>query len=152
MVADQGDKTNIGRMKEKLAKDTRHVSDIWNDAIKNYEGIVSLDLRPTFTSVDDMMAAGTAEMDSFPRFRHNKKDRQAEELVRPESGLPSKRSRSTRVGGHSCVSTRSSHWDGVDVDADGRHHLRTEPVSTKGGNRLTGSTSVNQVQSAAASR
>jgi len=73
MAADTGNKDEVGRLKEELANDTRDVSDIWNDAIKNYKGIVGLDLKPTFKSVDDMISTGTAEMDSFHRFRHNKK-------------------------------------------------------------------------------
>ncbi|KAI1626267.1 hypothetical protein EDD37DRAFT_607841 [Exophiala viscosa] len=73
MAPDQGDQNNVVRMKEELAQDTRDISDIWNDAIKNYKGIVGLDLKPTFKSVDDMMTTGTAEMESLHRFRHNKK-------------------------------------------------------------------------------
>ena len=60
-------------MKEELEKDTRDVSDLWNDALRNYKGIVGEGLVPTYKSVDDMIKAGTEQMNAFHKFRHNEK-------------------------------------------------------------------------------
>ena len=36
------DKPDVKRIKEELDKDTRDVSDLWNDALRNYKGIVGV--------------------------------------------------------------------------------------------------------------
>ncbi|OAG11175.1 uncharacterized protein CC84DRAFT_1106454, partial [Paraphaeosphaeria sporulosa] len=65
------EKTDVKRIKEELDKDTRDVSDLWNDALRNYKGIVGEGLVPTYTSVDEMIKAGTEQMNAFHKFRHD---------------------------------------------------------------------------------
>ncbi|EKG11466.1 hypothetical protein MPH_11481 [Macrophomina phaseolina MS6] len=66
-------KIDVKCMKEELDKDKRDVSDLWNDALKNYKGIVGVSLQPKFAGVDEMIKFGTEQMNAFHRFRHNEK-------------------------------------------------------------------------------
>lgn len=67
------EKPDVKRIKEELDKDTRDVSDLWNDALRNYKGIVGEGLVPTYTNVDEMIKAGTEQMNAFHKFRHDSK-------------------------------------------------------------------------------
>ncbi|KIX01404.1 uncharacterized protein Z518_09130 [Rhinocladiella mackenziei CBS 650.93] len=67
------DEVIITQIKESLAKDSRDVADLWNDALRKYKGITGVDLSPNFTSVDAMIAFGTNQMNNFHQFRHNQK-------------------------------------------------------------------------------
>lgn len=66
------DTADTSRMKEEL-KDDRNITDLWNDALSKYQGIVGVQLRPKFGSVEEMIAHGTEQMNNFRQFRHNKK-------------------------------------------------------------------------------
>ncbi|KAJ4348566.1 uncharacterized protein N0V89_009943 [Didymosphaeria variabile] len=67
------EKPEIKRIKEELDKDTRDVSDLWNEALRNYKGIVGEGLVPTYTSVGEMIKTGTEQMNAFHKFRHDSK-------------------------------------------------------------------------------
>jgi hypothetical protein len=67
------EETDVKRIKEELDKDTRNIADLWNDALRNYKGIVGEGLVPKYTSVDEMIKAGTEQMNSFHKFRHDSK-------------------------------------------------------------------------------
>ena len=67
------EKPEVKRIKEELEKDTRDVSDLWNDALRNYKGIVGEGLVPKYKSVEEMIQAGTEQMNAFHKFRHNDK-------------------------------------------------------------------------------
>lgn len=51
----------------------RDVADLWSDALRAYKGIVGTDLQPKFANVNEIIAFGTKEMNSFHKFRHNQK-------------------------------------------------------------------------------
>ncbi|KAJ4290854.1 hypothetical protein N0V90_010049 [Kalmusia sp. IMI 367209] len=72
-MSEKLEKVDVRRIKEELDKDTRDVSDLWNDALRSYKGIVGVGLTPTYTSVDEMIKAGTEQMNAFHKFRHNDK-------------------------------------------------------------------------------
>lgn len=69
------DTNNVSRMKEELAKDNRDVSDLWNEALRKYKGIVGVELQPKeeLLSVDAMVKYGTEQMNNFHKFRHDQK-------------------------------------------------------------------------------
>lgn len=67
------EKTGVKRIKEELEKDSRDISDLWNDALRNYKGIVGKGLAPTYANVDEMIKAGTEQMKAFHKFRHDNK-------------------------------------------------------------------------------
>lgn len=67
------DKPEAKRIKEELEKDTRDVADLWNDALRNYKGIVGESLVPRYTSVEEMIQVGTEQMNAFHKYRHNGK-------------------------------------------------------------------------------
>ncbi|KAF1970445.1 hypothetical protein BU23DRAFT_600982 [Bimuria novae-zelandiae CBS 107.79] len=67
------DTPDVERIKKELEKDTRDVSGLWNDALRSYKGIVGVGLVPTYSSVDEMIKAGTEQMNAFHKFRHNDK-------------------------------------------------------------------------------
>lgn len=56
-----------------LQNDRRDIKDLWNDALKEYKGIVGRELQPTFKSTDDMIQHATSEKDSFSKWRHDGK-------------------------------------------------------------------------------
>ena len=64
---------DVQKMKQELDRDSRDVSDLWNDALKRYKGIVGVDLQAKFTSVDAMVAYGAEQMQGFHKFRHDQK-------------------------------------------------------------------------------
>lgn len=51
----------------------RDVANLWSDALRAYKGIVGTDLQPKFANVNEIIAFGTKEMNSFHKFRHNQK-------------------------------------------------------------------------------
>ncbi len=67
------DVEDVQKMKQELDRDSRDVSDLWNDALKRYKGIVGVDLQVKFTSVDAMIAYGAEQMQGFHKFRHDQK-------------------------------------------------------------------------------
>ena len=67
------DVKDVQKMKQELDRDSRDVSDLWNDALKRYKGIVGVDLQAKFTSVDAMIVYGTEQMQGFHKFRHDQK-------------------------------------------------------------------------------
>ncbi|RDW63670.1 hypothetical protein BP6252_11215 [Coleophoma cylindrospora] len=66
---------DVKHMKVELERDQRDVSDLWNDALKKYRGIVQVDLDklpvPRFTSTEEMISYGSEQMEGFHRYRHN---------------------------------------------------------------------------------
>lgn len=61
------------KVHESIKDDDRDVADLWQDALKQYKGIVGFPLERKFDKVDDMVAFGVKEMNSFHKFRHNDK-------------------------------------------------------------------------------
>ncbi|KAK4098055.1 hypothetical protein N658DRAFT_561330 [Parathielavia hyrcaniae] len=55
----------------KVEGDTRDVNDIWTAAMQRYKGIVGFELQRKYSSVPDMVEAGTRDMESFHRWRHD---------------------------------------------------------------------------------
>jgi hypothetical protein len=67
------DDPKASKMKEELEKDTRDVADLWSEAIRQYNGVVGVELKPQFTNVQAMIDFGSEEMGKFRKFRHNDK-------------------------------------------------------------------------------
>ncbi|GIZ42161.1 hypothetical protein CKM354_000543900 [Cercospora kikuchii] len=67
------DAESVKKIKAELEKDNRDVADLWSDALRAYKGIVGTDLQPKFANVNEIIAFGTKEMNSFHKFRHNQK-------------------------------------------------------------------------------
>ncbi|KAK0373549.1 hypothetical protein CLIM01_09075 [Colletotrichum limetticola] len=55
-----------------LKNDNRDISDLWQEALKNYKGIVGFDLQRSFDNVQDMIKFANQEMERFHDYRHNK--------------------------------------------------------------------------------
>lgn len=53
--------------------DKRDITDLWAEALSEYDGIVGFDLKPTFVNVESMIANGEKAMNDFHRFRHDQK-------------------------------------------------------------------------------
>ncbi|KAK1502869.1 hypothetical protein CTAM01_04858 [Colletotrichum tamarilloi] len=58
--------------KNTLKNDNRDISDLWQEALKNYKGIVGFDLQRSFDNVQDMIKFANQEMERFHDYRHNK--------------------------------------------------------------------------------
>ncbi|EXF77365.1 hypothetical protein CFIO01_10138 [Colletotrichum fioriniae PJ7] len=54
-----------------MKNDNRDISDLWQEALKNYKGIVGFDLQRSFRNVEDMIKSATQEMERFQDYRHN---------------------------------------------------------------------------------
>ena len=66
---------DVDKIKKELADDTRDVADLWNEALRRYQGIVGVGLKPQpeSSSVTAMVEYGTVQMNNFHRFRHDQK-------------------------------------------------------------------------------
>jgi len=58
-------------LRVKLKGDTRDVNDIWMAAMQRYKGIIGVDLQRKYSSVPEMVEAGTRDMENFHRWRHD---------------------------------------------------------------------------------
>ena len=68
-MADENEVQKIG---VELDTDKRDVADLWNDALKQYKGIVG-DVQPKFVNVEQMIQYGNEQMKGFHHWRHDQK-------------------------------------------------------------------------------
>jgi hypothetical protein len=59
------------KLPDNLQNDDRNISDLWIEAVKNYQGVVGIDLGQKFPNVEAMIESGTEEMSNFHKYRHN---------------------------------------------------------------------------------
>jgi hypothetical protein len=56
----------------RLEGDRRDMGDLWVAALSRYKGIMGFELEQKYKSVQDMIDAGTKEMENFHKWRHNR--------------------------------------------------------------------------------
>ena len=72
-MASQTAKIDTNAVKQRLDGDKRDISEMWNDALKTYRGILGVQLEQQFTDTQQMIDFGTEQMNNFHKFRHNEK-------------------------------------------------------------------------------
>ncbi|EQB45411.1 NACHT and TPR domain-containing protein [Colletotrichum gloeosporioides Cg-14] len=59
-------------VEKQLSTDDRDVKDLWQEALKGYQGIVGFSLERKFDNAQSMLDFGTEQMNRFHKFRHDK--------------------------------------------------------------------------------
>ncbi|KAJ0377200.1 hypothetical protein COL26b_004642 [Colletotrichum chrysophilum] len=66
------EKKPLSDVEKQLSTDDRDVKDLWQEALKGYQGIVGFSLERKFDNVQSMLDFGTEQMNKFHKFRHDK--------------------------------------------------------------------------------
>ncbi|KAI8198200.1 hypothetical protein KHU50_008900 [Colletotrichum sp. SAR 10_65] len=72
MTMPSAEKKPLSDVENQLSTDDRDVKDLWQEALKGYQGIVGFSLERKFDNVQSMLDFGTEQMNKFHKFRHDK--------------------------------------------------------------------------------
>ncbi|KAI8271536.1 hypothetical protein K4K56_003210 [Colletotrichum sp. SAR 10_98] len=72
MTMSSAEKKPSSDVEKQLSTDDRDVKDLWQEALKGYQGIVGFSLERKFDNVQSMLDFGTEQMSKFHKFRHDK--------------------------------------------------------------------------------
>ncbi|KAF0318622.1 NACHT and TPR domain-containing protein [Colletotrichum asianum] len=72
MTMSSAEKKPLSDVEKQLSTDDRDVKDLWQEALKGYQGIVGFSLERKFDDVQSMLDFGTEQMNKFHKFRHDK--------------------------------------------------------------------------------
>ncbi|KAE9575143.1 hypothetical protein CGMCC3_g8860 [Colletotrichum fructicola] len=72
MTMSSAEKKPLSDVEKQLSTDDRDVKDLWQEALKGYQGIVGFSLERKFDNVQSMLDFGTEQMNKFHKFRHDK--------------------------------------------------------------------------------
>ncbi|KAF4847889.1 hypothetical protein CGCSCA4_v005110 [Colletotrichum siamense] len=72
MTMPSAEKKPLSDVEKQLSTDDRDVKDLWQEALKGYQGIVGFSLERKFDNVQSMLDFGTEQMNKFHKFRHDK--------------------------------------------------------------------------------
>ncbi|KAI8239766.1 hypothetical protein K4K57_001185 [Colletotrichum sp. SAR 10_99] len=72
MTMSSAEKKPSSDVEKQLSTDDRDVKDLWQEALKGYQGIVGFSLERKFDNVQSMLDFGTEQMNKFHKFRHDK--------------------------------------------------------------------------------
>ncbi|KAK2778817.1 hypothetical protein CKAH01_11591 [Colletotrichum kahawae] len=72
MTIPSAEKQPSSGVEKQLSTDDRDVKDLWQEALKGYQGIVGFSLERKFDNLQSMLDFGTEQMNRFHKFRHDK--------------------------------------------------------------------------------